>query len=392
MTGVVDPQPPDMGSSRADERARRSAAGDGKTRVLVLIKGLGIGGAERLIASGSAYWNTRRFVYHVAYVLPWKDALVSEMRKRGIGVTCVGGRRGFDASTPLRWRALVEEFGPDIVHAHLPSTGILARLATRHVPVVYTEHNIASSYRGPTRILNRLTYGRNAAVIAVSDAVRSSLEGFPGPEPVVIENGVAAVVRDNALDIVRSELRLPSSDRLVVHVGNIRPHKGHDNLIEASVRLLRALPNVRIVSIGGEKYEGDLARLRERARQEGLDHRLEFLGSRPDAVDFIAAADVFVNPSDVEGLPVAVLEALSLGKPVVATAVGGVPSVVVDGETGRLVPPRDPVALADAIAQLLESPTLADELGKKGQARVEATHGLARMIERYEGVYDEIVG
>src|SRR5690606_37207577 len=107
LTGAVVPQPPDMGSSRADERARRSAAGDGKTRVLVLIKGLGIGGAERLIASGSAYWNTRRFVYHVAYVLPWKGALVSEMRKRGIGVAGVGGRRGCGSANPLPCTARV---------------------------------------------------------------------------------------------------------------------------------------------------------------------------------------------------------------------------------------------------------------------------------------------
>ncbi len=362
-----------------------------RARVLILVKGLGIGGAERLIASGSAHWDSERYDYQVAYVLPWKDALVPELEELGVTVTCIGGRRGFDPLTPIRWRQLVRGVHPDLIHAHLPSTGILARLVGG-VPVVYTEHNIADSYRAPTRILNRLTYGRNAAVIAVSEAVKSSVEGFPGPEVEVIENGVATQVSDGARLAARKELGLGPDDALVVHVGNIRPHKGHQNLVDASESVLDQRPDVHIVSIGGEKYPGDLARLREEARARGIEGRLRFLGSRPDALDFIAAADVFVNPADVEGLPVAILEAQSLAKPVVATAVGGVPSVVIDGETGRLVPPGEPQMLADALLGVIGDLPGGREMGKRAHARVNETHGLERMIRGYESVYERLLG
>ena len=99
-----------------------------------------------------------------------------------------------------------------------------------------------------------------------------------------------------------------------------------------------------------------------------------------------------VNPADVEGLPVAILEAMALGKPVVATAVGGVPSVVIDGETGRLVPPKDPVSLASAVAELLAKPELRHSLGTKGRDLIESRYGLARMVERYEDLYEQVLG
>ncbi|MFO7294113.1 MAG: glycosyltransferase [Acidimicrobiia bacterium] len=364
---------------------------DDRRRVLVLVKGLGIGGAERLISSGSAYWDTDRFDYHVAYVLPWKDALVPELERRGIPVTCIGGNRGFDPLVPLRWRSLVKRFRPDVVHAHLPTAGILARLFTRG-PVVYTEHNIASSYKTITRLANRLTYGMNAVAVAVSDAVLESIADFPGGPHRMIENGVAVEGGTDRQVPVREELDIEDSTALVVHVGNIRPHKGHATLLAAAELLFADHHDVVVVSIGGEKFPGDRDRLETEARQRGIDGRIRFLGSRADALDFVAAADLFVNPADVEGLPVAILEAMALGKPVVATAVGGVPSVVIDGETGRLVPPKDPAALAKTIGELLDDPALRQRLGGAARELIERRYSLARMVERYENVYDEVLG
>lgn len=362
-----------------------------RRRVLVLIKGLGIGGAERLVSSGSAYWDTDRFEYHVAYILPWKDALVPEIEGRGIEVTCIGGQRGFDPLVPLRWRSLLKRFRPDLVHAHLPSAGILARLFTP-VPVVYTEHNIASSYKPPTRVANRITYGMNSVAIAVSDAVLDSISDFPGGPHRIIENGVAVEPNGDRAVAARQELSVDDTTKLVVHVGNIRPHKGHSNLLAAAELLLASHEDVVIVSIGGEKFPGDLERLRNEAAARGIDSKIRFLGSRADALDFVAAADVFVNPADVEGLPVAILEAMALGKPVVATAVGGVPSVVLDGETGRLVPPKSPADLATTMAELLADSEERRRLADNGRALIESRFSLARMVERYENLYEEVLG
>lgn len=359
-----------------------------RPRVLVLIKGLGIGGAERLIADGSRYWNRAKYEYSVAYILPWKDQLVSELEGEGVGVTCIGGSRGLDLRTPTRLRSLISEGAVDLIHAHLPSAGVLARFVTT-TPVVYTEHNIAGSYREPTRTLNRLSYRRNRAVICVSEAVRESVSGFSGPTPRVIPNGVPAL-RPGSVSDVRAEFGIDASTKLIVHVGNIRPYKGHGNLILATRQLAESDKPFLVLSVGTEKRPGDLERVRQEADAAGVSDYIRFLGRRADARRLIGAADVVVNPSDVEGLPVVLLEALAMARPVVATDVGGVATVIIDRETGLLVPPADPEALAEALVEAMENPD-SSAWGEAGAALVESRHSMAQMIEEYEEVYREVL-
>ena len=359
-------------------------------RILVLIKGLGIGGAEKLISDGARFWDRERFRYQVAYALPWKNQLVDELEEAGVEVHLLGGQRGLTPALVPRLRRLIRDRDIDLVHAHLPTMGILARLASP-VPVVYTEHNMVDSYRPTTRILNRLTYGRNRAVIAVSEAVAGSVASWPGPPPLVIPNGVACRVSEEETRTARSELGLSLDEPLVVHVGNIRPGKGHDILVDATAELVRTHPEVTVVSIGGEKHPGDLERIRNLAAAAGVGERLRFLGRRADALAFVGAADVFVNPSTVEGLPVAVLEAMALGRPVVAAAAGGVPGIVKDGETGLLIPPGDPAALAEGLRRVLDEPSQAQRLAKAAQVMVETEYGLEPMVRATEEVYRRVL-
>lgn len=358
--------------------------------VLILIKGLGVGGAEKLLSEGAQYWDRDSFDYHVAYALPWKDNLVDSFQALGIPVHLIGGRRGLTPGVPIALRRVIAREGIDLIHAHSPTMGVIARMVTS-VPVVYTEHNMTDSYRRPTRLLNRATYTRNRAVIAVSDAVAGSVSTWPGPQARVISNGVACRVEENEVAIARDELGLDPDTPLIAHVGNIRPGKGHDVLIDTASVLHANGRRFRWVSIGGEKYPGDLARVRDRASKSGLSDHLQFLGRRSDALSFVGAADVFVNPSEVEGLPVAVLEAMALGRPVVATAVGGVPSVIKNGETGLLVEPGDPEALAREVERMLDDRSLATSLAKEGQALVEKEYGLEPMVRAVEDVYREVV-
>jgi len=363
-----------------------STADSRKPRILVLIKGLGIGGAERLISEAAPVWSRDEFEYRVAYMLPWKDQLVEDIEANHVEVTCVGGTSGLDIRTPWRLRSLIADWQPDLIHAHLPLSGILARLSTS-VPTIYTEHNLANSYKQPTRTLNRLTYWQNAAVIAVSEAVRDSLHDFPGPTPIVVPNGVAASAHRSGTD-VRQELGIGPDTPLIVHVGNIRPHKGHANLVAATAYLDATLPDFLVISIGVEKNDGDLDKLTADARSRGVEHSIRFLGRRPDAIDFMAAADVVVNPSDVEGLPVTLLEAHSLARPIVATDVGGVASIVMDRETGLLVSPKDPAALAHAIEIALTSPD-AEKWARSGADLVREHFSTSAMIEAHESIYRE---
>ena len=358
---------------------------------MVAIKGLGIGGAEMLIAESARLWNRDRFDYRVVYALPWKDQLVGTLEALDVPVTCIGTRRGM---TPTSWPALrshLNDAGADLVHAHLPAMGAVARVVSP-VPVVYTEHNIAGSYRLPVQWANRATYARNRAVTAVSDAEAESIAGYPGPDARVVSNGVSVAVTEQEKAAVRAELGIDAATPLVVHVGNIRPHKGHANLVDTVVRLVPMVPDVRVVSIGGEKHDGDLARVTRLAAEAGVADHLAFMGRREDALAFTAAADVFANPSDFEGLPVAVLEAMALERPVVATSVGGVPSIVRNDVTGVLVPPKDPAALADGIARMLGDRRVAAELAAAGRKVVERDFSLETMVRTLEEIYAEVLG
>lgn len=359
-------------------------------KVLVVVKGLGLGGAERLVAESIVCATERgsRYSYEAVYVLPWKDQLVERIGQAGTRVSCVGGPNGSLMQAAREIRLLSRRV--DLVHAHLPATGIVSRLASA-APVIYTEHNIASSYRQPTRFFNRVTYRRNIAVTAVSDAVRESLTGYPGPEPVTIRNGVATEDVADARASVRGEFHVGDDEKLVVHVGNIRPHKGHHNLIRAVARLDRENSDIVVLSIGTEKHPGDIARLEELATSLGVSDRIRFLGRRDDAHRLIAGADLLVNPSDVEGLPVVILEAMKLGTPVVATDVGGVASVIRDGETGWLVPPLEPDSLACALEAALQDASARSSCVERAKTLVEAEYGIGRMVSELEELYDLIL-
>ena len=363
---------------------------DRRPVVVVLIKGLGIGGAERLVTEGVRVWDRSSFDYRVAYLLPWKDQLAGELRAQDVPVRCIGSEQGVGPSIVFRFRQLLNEWNADLVHAHLPAAGILARVASK-VPVVYTEHNLAWSYRPLTRTVNRLTYRWNDAVTAVSAAVAETISGYPGPPASVVTNGVAVAVEPEATARARKELGMADEEQLVVHVGNIRPGKGHEVLVEATALLKEGGANPRVVSIGVEKRAGDLARLRALVTARGLDGSLQFLGRRPDALAFIAAADVYVNPALIEGLPLTVLEAMALGRPVVATAVGGVPSVVRDGVTGLSVEPERPDRLAAAIRRQLDDRPAAQRMAEAGARLVAANYGLDPMVRSYEAIYRRVL-
>jgi glycosyltransferase involved in cell wall biosynthesis len=293
-------------------------------------------------------------------------------------------------STVRSLRSFLHDAKPDLVHAHLPSTGILARLISP-APVIYTEHNVVSSYRQPTRALNRVTYGKNTRLIAVSGAVAESVVGYPKPDPIVVPNGVSVSVSDEDRRAAREELGVTEGTLLIIHIGNIRPHKGHGNLIRAVSLLKDMIDDFLVVSIGGEKYEGDVARIEQVASEAGVADVFRVLGRKENALSFVAASNIMANPSDHEGLPLAILEAMSLGKPVVATAVGGVPSVIESGVNGLLVPPGDPQALAASLKELVDDESLRQRLGAQAKADALAKHGLEAMVRSVEKIYEEVL-
>lgn len=371
-----------------------------RVRVLVLIKGLGLGGAERLLERSIPHLDRERFDYQLAYLLPWKDALVGPFVAAGIPVHCLNYRRAADIGVVGRLEALLRRERIDLVHAHLPVPGVLARLAQRRGAVrrvVYTEHSMPSHHRSLSRVLNAATYRMNDAVIAVSEGIarevarrlggahRGADRLFTIPNAVDVEELERVPVSREA---VRREFGFPDDARLVVHIGNLRPVKGHADLLAAARRVTDRDPLARFLLVGTGPLAAPLA---AEAVRLGLDGRVVFAGFRQDATRLLAAADLYVLASLQEGMPVSLLEAMALGRPAVLTRVGSIPEVAVDGETARLVAPRDPEGLATALLELLADPARRARMGEAARRRARARYGMAQMVAAVEDVYRRVV-
>jgi glycosyltransferase involved in cell wall biosynthesis len=358
--------------------------------VLHAIKGLGRGGAERIVADCAELGNGRSFRYEVAYCLSAKEALVPELRAAGVPVHRL-------ADSPLSvgpaLRNLVRERSIDVLHVHSPVLASLARLARIGVPVVYTEHNVWSRYNWQTRWLNAATYARNAHVFAVSDDVRLSIsrraERALHGRLETLTYGLHPRFRGRwTLDAdVREELSIPPEAPVVVCVANFKPFKGHEHLLRAAALVGRSLPEARFVLAGVGQTEPMMRRL---AEDVGLNGSVIFAGYRDDAPRLMALADVFVLPSEQEGLPIALLEAMALGRPSIATAVGGIPDVINDGWEGLLIPPKDPAELAAAIVALLSDEELRRRMGDAAKIRA-ADFDIRRAVARMQDVYQAVL-
>jgi glycosyltransferase involved in cell wall biosynthesis len=179
---------------------------------------------------------------------------------------------------------------------------------------------------------------------------------------------------------------------VVLIVGHLSEVKGYPVFLEAAARTIVDVDDVAFVALGGETTSpGYRAFLERRASELGIRERLHFLGWRDDVAEVLRAADVMVLPSLDEGLPIAILEAMACGRPVVATPVGGVPEAVVDGQTGLLVPPGDAAALSDAMTRLLRDPALGRRLGDEGRRRAETVLSIERVASRVEALYEELL-
>jgi glycosyltransferase involved in cell wall biosynthesis len=368
-----------------------------RLRVLWLIKGLGPGGAERLLVSAAGHIDQDRFEVEAAYLLPWKDHLVPELEAAGVRTTCLPAVRSWDPRWVRGLRRLLRDGRFDVVHAHLPYAAIGARAAVRWVrpprpAVVYTEHNTWDRYHPATRRANAATFGWNDAAIAVSEGVASSMDrprrGWPSVQ--VIPNGVDVdTLRREALDrdTARKELGIPPDNPVVGTVGGLMPKKGHRVLVRAARELTDRHPDALFVIVG---LPVDPEPIRREIAGAGLDDRVILAGYVPRAASLMPAFDVFCLPSLFEGMPVSLLEAMSLGIASVATSVGGVPEVVADGRDALVVQAGDPSALASALDRLLADPVLRDRLGA-GASITASRFGMAGMVRRVEEVYEEAV-
>jgi glycosyltransferase involved in cell wall biosynthesis len=197
-----------------------------------------------------------------------------------------------------------------------------------------------------------------------------------------------AVAGWTSVDGVRAELGIGPRVPVIGTVANFKTHKRLDRMLTAADLVRRRVPEARFVLVGQGPLEGEIRRL---AHARGLDDTVVFTGFRSDAQRIAASFDVFTMSSEFEGLSIAVIEALALGKPSVVTDVGGLPEVVTDGREGFVVPASDPAALADRIVTLIEDPELRMRMGEAAEQRSQA-FDIRTAVRRMEEVYEELLG
>ncbi len=370
----------------------RPAPGARPLRVLWLVKGLGPGGAERLLVSAAGAHDHAAFSFDVEYLLPWKDALVPELEALGVPTHCLGVRDERDLRWAGRLRKRLRTRPVDILHAHNPYPAGIARLVARTLPasvrpkLVFTVHNTWSSFRWPSRMLNGATYLLDDADLVVSEEVRETIWPPFRARTELVTHGVSLDAIDAASaggPAIRAELGIGADEIVAVTIANFRAQKDYPNLLAAARILADRGVALRIVAVGQGPLEAEMRELHARL---DLGDRVLLLGQRDDPLHVLAAGDIFTLASDNEGLPVAVMEAMTMGLPIVATAVGGVPGAIVEGVDGVLVRPSDPTALADALADLAADAPRRHRMG--AAARVSGQRFDIRLaVRRIEDVY-----
>lgn len=380
--------------ARADHGYGARVDPTGPVRVLHVVKGLGPGGAERLLVSVAAVADHGAVRHEVAYLLGWKDHLVGDLADAGVPAHLLAGGRGLaDLRWPARLRSLAQRF--DVVHVHSPAVAALARPVVRSLrsgpALVSTEHNLWGSHGLVTRIANAATAPLDQVRWAVSaEVARSVWAPWRGATEVLVHGvPLADLQRRRAeRDQARRAHGWGEDDVVVAVVANLRANKDYPTLFEAASLALAEEPSLRFVSVGQGPLEHEL---RADLGRRGLGDRFALLGYHPDPPGVLAGADVFTLSSRHEGLPISLLEAMALGLPPVVTRVGGIPEVVTSDVDGLLVPAATPSALADALVELARSPARRQRLGAAAAARA-ADFDIARTARILEARYRALAG
>lgn len=375
------------------------------TRIRVLelrsVRGTG-GGPEKTILLGTARTDDSRFDVTVCYIRDLRDqvfAIGDWARTVGIPYLEATERHSLDPAVVPQLRRIIRERRIDIVHAHEYKTDLLALVLARleRVIALSTAHGWTGHSLKERRLyypLDRWLLARYPHVIAVSEEIRQVLiRAGARPERVTtVLNSIDpdAFHRDHAREAeARAALGLPAGATVLGAVGRAEPQKRFDLLVQVFAGLAPSRPNLHLVIAGDGST---LAALRAQVAGLGpLGARVHLLGHRTDIPFLHHAFDVFVQASDYEGTPNAVLEAMALGTPLVATRAGGTEEIAFDGVHGRLVAIDDTDGLGRAIAELCDRPDYARTLAAAARARVEGELSFANRVAKVERIYERLM-
>ncbi len=366
-----------------------------RIKVLYLITELDVGGAERVVYEIATRLDRDRFEILVAY-LTGSGEVGGWIEGKGIKVW----RRPAGEKPGVRtfwWLLkLLKKERPDILHCHLFHANIVGRVVGRaaRVPFVISTTHVMETDRVYRLWLDGLSSLLINKEVCVSHSVRHFVRRaahIPYRKLITIHNGLDFDRFQVEVDIQgkRRELGLERFADIVVCVGRLHRQKGQAYLIRAAAEVLRKHPDTGFLFIGEGPMRDELRGLVSRLK---LEKNVLFCGFRADVPEVLNACDIFVLPSLWEGFGLAAAEANASGLPVLATRVDGLPEVVIDGETGVIIPPSDAGAIRDVLLELLGNPEKRKKMGDSGREWVRENFSVGLMVKKTEALYGELAG
>jgi glycosyltransferase involved in cell wall biosynthesis len=319
-------------------------------------------------------------------------ALTSDFEAIGCNVHALGMKFSWDLSALFRLRQLILRGNYDIIHSHLPRADLFGSLAlsiqSTHPCFISSKHNQHDFLNHPLfKVFLKIEASRENHIIAISDAVRRyyiNLNLVPNPKSIsVIHYGIDVDSIRNAAQ--KDDTPLTQTNKITIGtVARLTKQKGLSYLLHAMPGILAKQPNIHLVIVGsGEEEE----KLKGIVTNHSLQNHVTFAGFQTNPATWMAAMDIFILPSLWEGFGLVLLEAMALARPIIASNVGPIPEIVVNGETGLLVPSQDIDALSNAIVTLAEDSNMRIRMGKSGLQRAQEYFTIEQMITKTEHVY-----
>lgn len=362
-------------------------------KVLHIIKSLGRGGAEMLLPETLKVHDTSQFEFHYIYFLPWKNQMVSAIENAGGKTTCFSALNNLQLI--LHYSKIVrycKENDIQIIHAHLPWAGIVARIVGKltKIPIIYTEHNNFGNYHFLTKLLSRITYRWQTKVLAVSEDAKTALEKRNLFKDIVyVPNGVNTnfFSKENTFKKLPEIEHFIGSDKVIGTVAVFRKQKRLDLFIEVAYLALKEKLPFKFLMVGDGPEMENIKNLIVTYKLSNI-----FLtGIQENPIDYMNYMDIFLITSDFEGLPVALLESMSMEVVPFSTPVGGIPNVIQNDQNGILLPRQNSEEILFQIkTKTLNEITNFEGFKKKARETIISNYSIQRMVNQLETIYNQI--
>lgn len=366
-------------------------------QVLHIIKSLGRGGAEILLPETLRQHDKEKFHFHYVYFLPWKNQVVAEIEKEGGTVVCIPAKNNAAILFAVRRiAAYVRKNNIQLIHCHLPWAGMVGRLVGKltGVPVVYTEHNKWERYHKLTYYLNKLSFASQQKVIAVSGEVATSIKtnyGKVKPEVQVVLNGADTTKYARTQPVerdIRKELNIPNTATVIGITCVFRAQKRLTTWLEIASALHTQHSNAYFIIVGDGPLHDEV---HAKAKALGTGGFVFFAGLQTETRPYFKAMDLFMMSSEFEGLPIALLEAMSMNCVPACTAAGGIPEVIKDSVNGILVPVAEPMQLVERLSHYLHHPEQLSQMKQAARETVINSFSMKKMVTELEAIYNELI-